>query len=372
MLCRWERSLAGTRNHVFWPCPSSVDVQRSTCAGGRQHSQVLQTQHSGFARSLRCAVSAGVPAGVPAGDNSIPSTGSPVVPALQVHSVAAVPKLVARPRPIAPAAGSNGEVLLELRNVHKSFGTKRILQGATMQVRRGQAIGIIGGSGTGKSTTLRLMAGLLAPDKGDVFVKGVRRQGLASDDDAAGKGLQLGLVFQSGALFDSLTVGENVGFLLYEHSKLPTERIKELVARSLGQVGLSGVESLMPAELSGGMKKRVALARAIIRDDENDTSEQVIMYDEPTAGLDPVASTVVEDLIRSLHRSDGDGSVGGISSYIVVTHQHSTIRRAVDSIIFLHEGSVVWTGSVDEFEETDVPIVKQFRTGSLKGPIEYK
>lgn len=264
-----------------------------------------------------------------------------------------------------------GDVLLELRNVHKSFGSKRILQGATLQVRRGQAIGIIGGSGTGKSTTLRLLAGLLAPDKGEVIVQGVPRRGLASDDSAVGKGLQIGMVFQSGALFDSLTVGENVGFLLYEHSALSPSRIQELVARSLAAVGLSGVESLMPSELSGGMKKRVALARAIIRD-ESDTSEQIIMYDEPTAGLDPVASTVVEDLIRSLQRSEGSTRSGGISSYIVVTHQYSTISRAVDSIIFLHEGSVVWTGSVQEFETTDVPIVKQFRTGSLKGPIRYE
>lgn len=265
-----------------------------------------------------------------------------------------------------------GDVLLELRNVHKSFGSKKILQGATLQVRRGQAIGIIGGSGTGKSTTLRLLAGLLAPDEGEVIVQGVPRRGLASDDSAIGKGLQIGMVFQSGALFDSLTVGENVGFLLYEHSDLSPSRIQELVARSLAAVGLSGVESLMPSELSGGMKKRVALARAIIRDDESDTSEQIIMYDEPTAGLDPVASTVVEDLIRSLHRSEGSTRSGGISSYIVVTHQYSTISRAVDSIIFLHEGSVVWTGSVQEFETTDVPIVKQFRTGSLKGPIRYE
>lgn len=272
----------------------------------------------------------------------------------------------------SPTAKPAGDVLLELRDVHKSFGNKRILQGATLQVRRGQAIGIIGGSGTGKSTTLRLLAGLLAPDKGHVIVQGVPRRGLASDDTAVGKGMQIGMVFQSGALFDSLTVGENVGFLLYEHSKLAPSRVQELVARSLAAVGLSGVEALMPSELSGGMKKRVALARAIIRDDEFDTSEQIIMYDEPTAGLDPVASTVVEDLIRSLQQTEDSTRIGGISSYIVVTHQYSTILRAVDSLIFLHEGSVVWTGTVQEFETTDVPIVTQFRTGSLKGPIKYE
>lgn len=159
-----------------------------------------------------------------------------------------------------------------------------------------------------------------------------------------------------------------------QHSNLPEAKIKEQVADSLAQVGLPGVESLYPAELSGGMKKRVALARAVVKDIRNDQAEQVIMYDEPTAGLDPVASTVVEDLMRSLHNSSrisGDGSHQGISSYIVVTHQHSTIRRAADRIIFLHKGKVAWEGTVKEFDTTDEPIVRQFAEGSLNGPIQY-
>jgi len=186
----------------------------------------------------------------------------------------------------------------------------------------------------------------------------------------------MGLVFQSAALFDSLTVGENVGFLLYEHSDLPEEEIERRVTESLARVGMRGVEHLYPAELSGGMKKRVALARAVISDDQPGCDagrdracepEQVIMYDEPTAGLDPVASTVVEDLMRHLHNdSDGD-----ISSYIVVTHQHSTIRRATDRVIFLHEGRVVWEGPTPEFDTTDNPHVVQFREGNLQGPLQY-
>ncbi|KAL4854458.1 Protein TRIGALACTOSYLDIACYLGLYCEROL 3 [Chlorella vulgaris] len=295
---------------------------------------------------------------------------------------------------------TEGDVLIEFKDVWKSFGSKSILRGATFKVRRGEAVGIIGSSGTGKSTTLRLAAGLLQPDRGEVLIKGEPRRGLISDDDTSDK-LKVGLVFQSGALFDSLTVGENVGFMLYEHTKLPVPKIKELVAESLGKVGLSGVELLYPSELSGGMKKRTALARAIVRDEQHDNVEQVIMYDEPTAGLDPVASTVIEDLIRDMHEKHGEGrhqkqqggqpqqvagqqaagvgrtlggspavgygpSVtdkrpqssatqplpGGITSYVVVTHQHSTIRRAVDRIIFLHEGRVVWEGSVDEFDTT--------------------
>ncbi len=278
------------------------------------------------------------------------------------------------------AEAHDDDVLIEFRNVHKAFGDKKILRGASFKIRRGEAVGIIGASGTGKSTTLRIAAGLLAPDSGEVLIQGKPRVGLLSDQagGAEAEHLRLGMVFQNAALFDSLTVGENVGFLLYEHSDLPEPKIKELVADSLAKVGLPGVESLYPAELSGGMKKRVALARAVVTDVRDHLSEQVIMYDEPTAGLDPVASTVVEDLMRSLHEREGGGGGGGspppgkgVSSYIVVTHQHSTIRRAVDRIIFLHKGKVVWEGTVEEFDTTSEPIVRQFAEGSLNGPIQY-
>jgi ABC-type transporter Mla maintaining outer membrane lipid asymmetry ATPase subunit MlaF len=259
------------------------------------------------------------------------------------------------------------------------------LNGCSFSIYAGESVGIIGSSGTGKSTTLRLAAGLLEPDAGEIIIKGRARQGLLSDDDTSDK-LKIGLVFQSGALFDSLSVKENVGFVLYEHTTLPDEEIDRSIADALAKVGLSGVENLYPSELSGGMKKRVALARAIVQDSSsNGNVEQCIMYDEPTAGLDPVASTVVEDLIRSMHdprfvRGD-ENNVGasgiqlqegcGVSSYVVVTHQHSTIRRSVDRIIFLNQGTVVWEGTVADFERTDEPIVRQFREGSLDGPIAY-
>jgi len=229
-------------------------------------------------------------------------------------------------------------------------------------------VGIIGGSGTGKSTTLKLAAGLLAPDSGDVVIKGRPRQGLLADDADSQHSLKIGLVFQSAALFDSLTVGENVGFLLYEHSKLPEEEIVRRVKDSLAKVGLRDVEHQSPASLSGGMKKRVALARAVIPDEDVSSGvDQVIMYDEPTAGLDPVASTVVEDLMRDLHNN----RESTIASYIVVTHQHSTIRRATDRLVFLHEGRVVWEGPTPEFDRTDNPYVVQFREGLLEGPLKY-
>ncbi|CAH9131061.1 unnamed protein product [Cuscuta epithymum] len=269
-------------------------------------------------------------------------------------------------------SGDGSDVLIECRNIYKSFGEKHILRGVSFKIKHGEAVGIIGPSGTGKSTILKIMAGLLAPDKGEVLVRGRRRHGLISDEEISG--LRIGLVFQSAALFDSLTVQENVGFLLYENSTMPGDQISKLVAETLAAVGLKGVENRLPSELSGGMKKRVALARSIIFDTTKDIAEpEVLLYDEPTAGLDPIASTVVEDLIRSVHMKGEDalGKPGQIASYVVVTHQHSTITRAVDRLLFLHEGRVVWQGMTREFSSSTNPIVQQFASGSLDGPIKY-
>ncbi|KAL5143703.1 Protein TRIGALACTOSYLDIACYLGLYCEROL 3, chloroplastic [Glycine soja] len=235
----------------------------------------------------------------------------------------------------------DSDVLIECRDVYKSFGEKKILNGVSFKIRHGEAVGIIGPSGTGKSTVLKIIAGLLAPDKGEVYIRGKKRVGLVSDDDISG--LRIGLVFQSAALFDSLTVRENVGFLLYEHSSMSEDQISELVTETLAAVGLKGVEDRLPSELSGGMKKRV------------------LLYDEPTAGLDPIASTVVEDLIRSVHIKgrDARGKPGNIASYVVVTHQHSTIKRAIDRLLFLHKGKIVWEGMTHEFTTSTNPIVQQ-------------
>ncbi|MGK7889126.1 MAG: ABC transporter ATP-binding protein [Leptolyngbyaceae cyanobacterium] len=238
-----------------------------------------------------------------------------------------------------------------------------MLDNLNLTVYQGEALTIIGPSGTGKSTILRVIAGLLAPDEGEVYVQGQRRIGLAEDSaDPIG----IGMVFQQAALFDSLTVDENVGFFLYEHSHLSHRRIHELVNHSLERVGLPGIGDRYPAELSGGMRKRVSFARAIIADpDQASSIPEVLLYDEPTAGLDPIASTVIEDLIRSIQSSGED-----CGTYVIVTHQDSTIRRTADRIIFMYKGQAHWEGTVDEIDTTDHPLVRQFFSGSVEGPIQ--
>ncbi|MBD2463844.1 ABC transporter ATP-binding protein [Oscillatoria sp. FACHB-1407] len=256
-----------------------------------------------------------------------------------------------------------GEPLIELKGVSKSFGTNKVLDGVDLTIYRGEALAVIGPSGTGKSTILRIIAGLLAPDEGEIYIQGKRRQGLVEDgEDPVG----IGMVFQQAALFDSLTVDENVGFLLYQHSKLSSRRIREMVERKLEMVGLPGISDRYPAQLSGGMRKRVSFARAIMENPENPNDRpEVLLYDEPTAGLDPIASTVIEDLIRELQCQHG-----GCSTYVMVTHQDSTIRRTADRIVFLYRGKVQWQGSVSDIDTTDHPIVRQFFSGSVEGPIQ--
>jgi phospholipid/cholesterol/gamma-HCH transport system ATP-binding protein len=253
--------------------------------------------------------------------------------------------------------------LIELRGVCLAFGHQVILDNVDLTIYQGEAIAILGPSGTGKSTILRVICGLQAPDSGEIYVQGKLREGTVEDaEDPVG----IGMVFQQAALFDSLTVEQNVGFLLYRHSRLPAAEIRELVNQKLDLVGLPGSGDLYPAELSGGMRKRVSLARAIISNPENpkDTPE-MLLYDEPTAGLDPIASTVIEDVIRQLHTVEG-----GYSTYAVVTHQDSTIRRTADRIIFLYQGKVQWDGSREEAYTSDNPILQQFFSGSIKGPIQ--
>ncbi len=250
-----------------------------------------------------------------------------------------------------------------MRGVTKAFGGKPVLTGVDLTVRPGEALGIIGPSGTGKSTVLRLIAGLILPDAGEIEVLGQRRtQSIVDATDP----LLISLVFQQAALFDSLTVGENIGFLLYREGRLPHAAIDQLVQRSLERVGLPDIAHLLPSELSGGMRKRVSFARAIIHNfvEENQRAE-LILYDEPTAGLDPIASTVVEDLMRDLRQTQTPGS-----AYVVVTHQQSTIRRATDRILMLYDGRICWAGATADIDQTDNIYVRQFFSGAVSGPIQ--
>jgi phospholipid/cholesterol/gamma-HCH transport system ATP-binding protein len=255
--------------------------------------------------------------------------------------------------------------LIELKGISKSFGNTVILDNIDLKIYRGEALVIIGPSGTGKSTVLRLIAGLLAPDQGEIYIDGQKRIGLVEDgEDPIG----ISMVFQQSALFDSLTVRENVGFLLYQHSKLSRKEIRALVEESLEKVGLKGLGDRLPAELSGGMRKRVSFARAIMAH-PHDTrlNPEVILYDEPTAGLDPIASTVIENLVRQLKQS-----TGVCSTYIMVTHQDSTIRNTAEKIIFLYGGKIMWEGKVEDLENIDNienDYVRQFFQARIDGPI---
>jgi len=255
------------------------------------------------------------------------------------------------------------EPLIELKQVSKAFGKTVVLDAVDLTIYRGEAVAIIGPSGTGKSTILRLIAGLLAPDAGEIYVQGQLRKGLIED---AQDPIAIGMVFQQAALFDSLTVDQNVGFLLYEHSRLSRRRIRELVIKRLEMVGLANVSDRYPSELSGGMRKRVSFARAIMANPDNPRdSPEVLLYDEPTAGLDPIASTVIEDLVRQLQCVEG-----GCGTYVMVTHQESTIRRTADRVVFLYQGSVQWQGAVQAVSTTDNPLIRQFFSGSIDGPIQ--
>ncbi len=263
---------------------------------------------------------------------------------------------------LEPPANPTSTPLLELQGIHKSFGDTVILDGIDLKIYAGESVAVIGPSGTGKSTILRIISGLLQPDSGTVLVGGKPLHSIAGTDDD----VHIGMVFQQAALFDSLTVEQNIGFSLFEHSRLSRRQISDLVQQKLALVGLPNIADRFPSELSGGMRKRVSFARAILEDSSvHEEAKKILLYDEPTAGLDPVASTIIEDLIRSLKTEQHV-----CDSYIVVTHQASTIRRTADRVVMLYDGHVCWQGMADEIDTTDDPYMQQFLSGSRDGPIQ--
>lgn len=243
------------------------------------------------------------------------------------------------------------ENVIELKNVIKRFNGKTVIDGVNINVKKGEVLAIIGPSGCGKSTLLRLIIGLFPPTSGEIIVKGMN---IANMDKSAIVNLRksIGMIFQSSALFDSLTVGENVAFGLREHTKYTEEKIKKIVLEKLDMVGLKGSEGLMPSELSGGMQKRVGLARALATDPE------IILYDEPTTGLDPISTTSIEDLILDVHHKLG-------TSAVIVTHQLLTVYKIADRVVMLHNGKIIEAGSPDETKRSTNPIIKQFITGKI-------
>ena len=272
--------------------------------------------------------------------------------------------VVTLPSPDAPVADRPLAELpvAELKDVVVRWGAKPpVLEGISLALHAGERLVVVGPSGAGKSTILRLLSGLLLPSSGSLRIHGEEQTYLRLDQRHPP---DVRLVFQNPALLGSLTVRENVGFLLYRFSRLSDREIRERVSRALEAVGLLGIEELLPGELSGGMQKRVSFARALI-DDPAAAGGRVplLLFDEPTAGLDPVACTRVEDLIvRTTELTQ--------ASSVVVSHVISTIERCAERVILLYDGHFHWEGTLDDFRRTDNPYVVQFRSGSLRGPMQ--
>ena len=233
---------------------------------------------------------------------------------------------------------------IKVKNLTKIFDERKVLDDISFEVADGETLAVVGFSGSGKSTVLKLICGLIEKDGGEI---------ITSEGDVA-------MVFQYSALFDSLNVADNISFALRERrdlkNKYSEQELKEIVSKKLELVGLSGIERKFPSELSGGMQKRVSFARAIV------TEPKTILYDEPTAGLDPISSTLIEDYIVRLQQETNAAS-------IVVTHQMSTITRTAHRLIMLYNGKIVFEGSPEEMLRAENPYTKQFVTASLEGPM---
>jgi phospholipid/cholesterol/gamma-HCH transport system ATP-binding protein len=248
---------------------------------------------------------------------------------------------------------------IKLSNVHKAFGDNVVLDGVDLEVMPGESVVIIGGSGTGKSVTIKCILGLLTPDSGDVEVDGRSVLNLSTSERNA-VNAKIGMLFQHAALFDSLLVWENVAFGLIEGEGMAPEQAKEIAIEKIAAVGLTeDVAMMSPADLSGGMRKRVGLARAIATDPE------IIFFDEPTTGLDPIMGDIINDLIVEITREIG---ATGLS----ITHDMASARKIADRIAMLYKGKIIWCGSVAELDTTDNEYLAQFIHGKAEGPIDFE
>ncbi len=245
--------------------------------------------------------------------------------------------------------------MIELSRVAKSFGKNHVLRGVNLTIPRGQSMVVIGGSGTGKSVLLKSILGLVTPDSGRITLDGADVREANRDAFLA----RFGMLFQGGALFDSLRVWENVAFrLMRGATKLPKDQARAIAIEKLRRVGLKPeTADLFPGELSGGMQKRVGLARAIAAEPE------IIFFDEPTTGLDPIMSGVINELIREIVTEMG-------ATAMTITHDMSSVRAIADRVAMLHDGLIRWTGPVSDMDQADDPYLQQFIHGRAEGPIE--
>lgn len=250
----------------------------------------------------------------------------------------------------------SNNIKIKIRGLHKSFGKKHVLNGVDLDLYKGESLVIIGGSGTGKSVLIKCIQGLLVPDSGSIKIDDIE---IVNENPEIIDGMhaKMGMLFQGGALFDSLKVWENVAFDLLQNRKYNKKEAKIVAIKVLRQVGLGAdIADLYPSELSGGMQKRVGLARAVI------TRPEIIFFDEPTTGLDPIMADVINDLIIESAKDLG-------ASTLTITHDLASARKIADKIAMLYEGKIIWCGTVKDMDKTDNPYVKQFINGSSKGPI---
>ncbi len=246
-------------------------------------------------------------------------------------------------------------LMIEIIETSKSFNSHKVLDNLSLKIDTGSTCVIIGRSGCGKSVLLKHIIGLFKPEKGKIIIEG-KEVGKLSEKELKELRMRISMVFQGGALFDSMTVAENVGFGLIEHQHAPQKELLERTEESLCLVGLCGIGNLMPSELSGGMKKRVALARAIC------IRPEIILYDEPTTGVDPITADSINELIKNLHDKLKVTS-------IVVTHDMKSAYKIADKIAMLYQGKIIAQGTPQEIQNTGHPVVYQFINGLAKGPI---
>jgi phospholipid/cholesterol/gamma-HCH transport system ATP-binding protein len=248
---------------------------------------------------------------------------------------------------------------IQLIDLHKSFGPKTVLDGVSLDIANAESMVIIGGSGSGKSVTLKCMLGLLRPDRGSILIDGEEVVGMgARDRDRVMK--KFGMLFQGGALFDSLAIWENVAFGLIEGQGMSRSKARDKAIETLAQVGLGkDVANLSPSELSGGMQKRVALARAIA------TEPEIIFFDEPTTGLDPIMADVINDLIVKCVKELG-------ATAVTITHDMHSARKISDRLAMLYKGKLIWVGPSREIDRSDNAYVDQFIHGRAEGPIQME